>query len=229
IYVIPVMLREVRPKDIDDACMELGAELIRADDAYPGAREQEQALLHDVAQRTDADLDLVRKAIEVIKVYHGPVKRKSGEPFYLHPIAVAQIVLDYNQDEATVLAALLHDTVEDTPMLLENIETMFNKDVACIVDGVTHLESNKDSFHKVKLSAHENIMMLLEVAEKRALYVKIADRMHNMRTIKAKSPKSQRKNAEETLLFYVPLAERLGLDQAAKEFKELCFDILSKK
>ena len=229
LYVLPVKLRAVRPKDMDMPAMELGAELTRADDTYPGAQEQEASFLTAVQERTQADLELVRKAIEVIKTYHGPVKRKSGEPFYLHPLAVAHIVLDYNQEEATILGALLHDTVEDTTMLLENIETMFGQAVAGIVDGVTHLESNKDTFYKVKLSAHENILMLLGVSDQRVLYVKLADRMHNMRTIQYKPYKSQQRTSEETLLFFVPMAEQLGLPAAAAELKELCLAVLQKK
>jgi Na+/proline symporter len=229
LYVIPVDLREVRPEDMDDLCMELNTELTRADDTYPGAREQEQEFLEAVAKKTQADLDLVHKAIETIKYYHGVKTRKSGEPFYLHPIAVAQIVLDYNQEEATILGALLHDTVEDTPMLLENIEMMFNKEVAHIVDGVTNLDSNRETFYKLKLSAHENIRKLLEVVDKRALYVKLADRMHNMRTIQAKPYESQRRTAEEALLFFVPIAEKLGLINTAEELKELCFAVLNGK
>lgn len=227
VYVIPADLREVRSEDMDDASMELGTELMRADDTYPGAQEQEQTFLLDVEKKTKVDLDLVRKAIEIIKHYHGAHTRKSGEPFYLHPLAVAHIVLDYNQEEATILGALLHDTVEDTPMLLENIEIMFNKEVARIVDGVTRLDSYKETFYKLKLSTHENIRKLLEVPDRRALYVKIADRMHNIRTIQAKSYESQRKTAEETLLFFVPLSEGLGLADAAQEFKRHCFAVLN--
>ena len=125
------------------------------------------------------------EALEVIKWYHGPKHRHSGEPFYLHPLTVAQIVLDYNTDEATILGALLHDTVEDTPMLLENVEMLFNKEVAQLVDGVRHLASNKATFYKVQLSSQENIRQLLEVEDPRVLYVKLADRLHNMRTIGA--------------------------------------------
>ena len=228
-YVIPADLREVRPKDMDDPHMELDAELPRADDTYPGAKEQEKTFLEEVATRTQADLGLVRKAIETIKRYHGPQVRKSGEPFYLHPLSVALIVLDYNQEEATILGALLHDTVEDTPMLLENIETMFNKEVARVVDGVTNLDSNKETFYKLKLSTYENTRKLLEVADKRSLYIKLADRMHNMRTIQAKHYESQRRTAEETLLFFVPLAAQLGFIGAVEELKERCFAVLNGK
>ena len=113
-------------------------------------------------------------------------------------------------------------------MLLENIETMFGPEVVRIVDGVTHFESTKDSFYKIKLSAHENILMLLETEEKRALYVKIADRMHNMRTIDGHRSYAKKKQiAEETLQFFVPLAKELGLNEAANELKERSMKVLN--
>ncbi len=227
-YIIPVQLSEVRPPDMNDPYMELGADLVRADDTYPGAREQEEAFLAAVQQRTKANLDAVKTALEMIKWYHGPKKRLSGEPYYLHPLAVAQIVLDYNQDEATIVGALLHDTVEDTPMLLENIEMMFGPDVVGIVDGVTHFECLKESFYKVKLSTHENMVTLLEVEDKRVLYVKIADRMHNMRTIEGhRSYAKKRQIAEETLQFFAPLAKALGLEEVVKELKERSLEVLN--
>ncbi|MEM7382851.1 MAG: HD domain-containing protein [Bacteroidota bacterium] len=234
LYVIPLQLREVRPKDIDKAYMELGATPIRANDRYKSdkidAQAQEEEFLAAVAKRSTADLELVKSVIELIKWYHGPVNRKSGEPFYLHPIAVAQIVLDYNTDEAAILGALLHDTVEDTALLLRDIEAVFGKDTAGIVDTVTHLESPKDSFYKVKLSAEENILMLLAAGDLRALYVKLADRMHNMRTIHASPYASQLKKAQETLQFFVPLAQdRLKLPAAAEELKERSLAIMAKE
>jgi (p)ppGpp synthase/HD superfamily hydrolase len=212
---------------MDIPYMELGAELMRADDTYPGAQQKEKELLQNLEHEAHIDLEKIKAAIEVIKWYHGPTKRYSGEPFYLHPLEVTQIVLEYNQDEATLLGALLHDTVEDTHMLLENIEIMFGKDVAQIVDAVSHLESNKQTFYKVRLSSDENILKLLEVRDQRALYVKVADRMHNMRTIHAKPMDRQRHTAEETLYFFVPLAERLGLMEAAKELKERSIVVLN--
>ncbi|OJW71510.1 MAG: hypothetical protein BGO68_04060 [Candidatus Amoebophilus sp. 36-38] len=228
LYILPIQLDEVRPRDMDDPYMELGAELIRANDAYPGASEQEEAFLASIKQKSKANIEAIKTALEMIKWYHGPKNRRSGEPFYLHPVAVAQIVLDYSQDEAAILGALLHDTVEDTPMLLENIETMFGPEVVRIVDGVTHFESTKDSFYKIKLSAHENILMLLETEEKRALYVKIADRMHNMRTIDGHRSYAKKKQiAEETLQFFVPLAKELGLNEAANELKERSMKVLN--
>ena len=148
------------------------------------------------------------------------MKRNTGAPFYLHPLAVAQIVLAYNQEEATVLAALLHDTVEDTALLLGHVEAVFGRDTAGIVDQVTHWESAQEHFYKVKLSVEENVLMLLESGDDRAMCVKMADCIHNMRTIEGKSPSSRGRIAKETLQFFVPQAQRLGLQDAAQELYE---------
>ncbi len=226
-YVIPVSLREVRPIDMDKPYMELGVAPTRADDHYPGAQAQEKAFLAAVVERTKASVETIQTVLELIKWYHGPMKRQTGEPFYLHPITVAQIVLDYNTEEVTILAALLHDTVEDTSMLLKQIRKVFGRDTARIVDKLTHLESNENSFYKIKLSAEENILMLLETGDDRAMYVKLADRIHNMRTIQGKSPASQVRIAKETLQFFVPQAQRLELHDAAQELKERCMEVLN--
>jgi hypothetical protein len=229
LYIIPVDVNEVRPRDMNDPYMELGAELVRADDTYPGAAEQEASFLTAVQQKTSANIETIKTALEMIKWYHGAKNRHSGEPFYLHPLAVAQIVLDWSPDEATILGALLHDTVEDTAMLLENIDMMFGPEVVKIVDGVTHFESIQESFYKIKLATHENILMLLEIEDKRALYVKIADRIHNMRTIEGHQSAAKKKQiAEESLQFFVPLAKALGLEQAVAELKERSMAILNR-
>ena len=232
-YVFPVNVKEVRPKDLDKPYMELGAKAVRANDHFKNdqidAQAQEQEFLAAVAQRSKADIDLVKVALELIKWYHGPVSRNSGEPFYLHPLSVAQIVLDYNTDEATILGALLHDTVEDTAMLLNHIETVFGQETAEVVNVVTHLQSIPGSFYKVKLSAEENIRMLERTGNERALYVKLADRMHNIRTIEGHASLAKRQQkAEETVRFFVPLAERLGLEQAKEELQARCLAVLEK-
>ncbi len=209
--------------------LELGTELVRANDQYPGAQEQEQAFLAAAQQKSSVNIEKVKEALELIKWYHGAVSRRSGEPYYLHPLAVAHIVLDWNQEEATIIGALLHDTVEDTPMLLENIDMMFGPEVVRVVDYVTHFQSFKDSFYRGKLTDDENTRMLLEATDKRALYVKVADRMHNMRTIEGhKTEEKKKKIAQETLLFFVPLAMALGIEKAAKELKEMSNKVLKR-
>lgn len=229
LYVVPVDVNDIRPADMNDPDKELGVELVRANDQYPGAQEQEQAFLKDVQQKSSANIENVKEALELIKWYHGSASRNSGEPYYLHPLAVAQIVLDWNQEEATIIGALLHDTVEDTPMLLENIDMMFGPDVVRVVDYVTHFQSFKNSFYRGKLNDTENKLMLLEATDKRALYVKLADRLHNMRTIEGhKTEEKKKKIAQETLIFFVPLAKSLGLEKAAKELLDISTRALNK-
>ncbi|MEL6539681.1 MAG: HD domain-containing protein, partial [Bacteroidota bacterium] len=229
VYVVPVAVREVRPKDMDRAYMELGAEQTRANDQYPGAKEREQRFLQAIRERASANIQRVEAAIELIKCCHGSVNRKSGEPFYLHPIEVAEIVLDYNADEAAIIAALLHDTVEDTPLMLEQVEALYDEEVAHIVDGVTHLESYEGCFHRVTLSDHDNMCMILGVDDNRIIYVKVADRIHNMRTIEAKPYTNQQRTAQETLSFHVPLARSVGLHGAANELHARSVAILKKE
>ena len=230
-YVIPGRIRKVRPKDMDKPYMEFGVGPVRANDRYKSgtidAQAQEKKFLEAVEQRSKADINLIKMALELIKWYHGPVFRHSGEPFYLHPLSVAHMVLDYNTDESTILGALLHDTVEDTAMLLPHIETVFGSETAAVVDVVTHLQSLGDSPYKIKLSEEENLQMLSRIGNTRALYVKIADRLHNMRTIHARPYERQLHKAQVTLDFFVPLAERLGLQQAAEELRSRCREVLS--
>jgi hypothetical protein len=229
LYVVPVDVNDIRPADMNDPAMELGAELVRANDQYPGAQEQEREFLTTVQQKSPANIENVKEALELIKWYHGSVNRRSGEPYYLHPLAVAQIVLDWNQEEATIIGALLHDTVEDTPMLLENIDMMFGPDVVRVVDYVTHFESFKDSFYRGKLTDNENMRMLLEATDKRALYVKVADRIHNMRTIEGhKTEEKKKKISQETLTFFVPLAKSLSLEKAAEELLNISTRVLNR-
>jgi hypothetical protein len=230
LYVIPNYLREIRPKDMDAPQMDVDADQPVSDENYPGAVEQEAALLDAVKTKSTADIAMVQKALKLIKKYHGPVKRKSGEPFYLHPVAVARIVIDYTQDPDTIISALLHDVVEDTALSLPQIGLMFNTRIQRIVDGVTHLDSNFNTLYKVQLAAHENIRKLLEREDDGVLYVKLADRVHNMRTIQGHSSLvKQKKIAEETLQFFVPIAQHLGLMQAMEELKKLSSEVLNRQ
>ena len=157
----------------------LGVAPSRANDYYKSdqvdAQAQEKEFLAAVAQRSRADIGLVKTVLELIKCYHGPVDRHSGAPFYLHPLTVAQLVLDYNTDEATILGALLHDTVEDTSILLKHIGTVFGAETAGIVDVVTHLQSVERSIFEIKLSGEENLRMLARTGNTRGSYVQLAE------------------------------------------------------
>ena len=236
IYVVPVDIEEVRPQDMDKDYMEVGAMPKRANDHFKNeekgidAQAQEDAFLADVAVRSNANIDMIQTALETIKWYHGPKNRNSGEPFYLHPLTVAHIVLDYNTDEETIIGALLHDTVEDTSMQLEQIEDRFGKATADVVNVVTHLQSVPHSIYKIKMSSVENLQMLERTGNKKGLYVKIADRMHNMRTIGGHKKVAKRKLiAQETADFFIPLTQKLGLRKATREFEKMCLEVLKQK
>ena len=223
IYVIPIHLREVRPDMMDLSQMEVGS----LKDIHNEVHPEETALLKRLEAETAVDMALAEKAIMYIKKYHASVKRKSGEPFYLHPIAATNILLDYTEDQSATFATLLHDTIEDTPLTLSEIGVVFGPETAAIVNKVTHLDGQ---FHKIKLDAYENIRQLLEETDMRVLQVKLADRLHNMRTIEGHSfIEKQKEIAEETLNFFVPMARYLGLKQLEEELQELIATVMERQ
>jgi len=193
---------------------------------HPLAIQLEEELLNKT-KTAKLDTNIIEKALNTIKRYHAGVKRKSGEPFFTHPIAVALILLDYCKDQDAVIAALLHDTVEDTSLSITHIKAMFGEKVAFIVGKVTNLE---DKIRRLSLEEHENIKRLINYEDERAAFVKLADRLHNMRTIEGHPSLSKQKHiANETLLFFVPLANQLGLDHVAQELEKLSLEVLAKK
>jgi Na+/proline symporter len=224
VYVLPLNVREVRGKVM---------ELLRAPNIvspeelkHPLAIQLEKELL-DKIKGTKIDNKVIANALDTIKKYHAGVKRKSGEPFFTHPIAVTLILLEYCKDQDAVVAALLHDTVEDTSLSLIQIKAMFGDQVAFIVNKVTNLE---DKLRRVNLEDHENVYRLMENEDDRAAFVKLADRLHNMRTISGHSSLAKQKHiANETLNFFVPLAKNLGLAAVAEELRTLSLEVLAKK
>jgi len=209
--------------------MELLREPALADPAelqHSMAIRLEKELL-DKIKGTKIDNKIIAKALDTIKKYHAGVKRKSGEPFFTHPIAVSLILLEYCKDQDAVVAALLHDTVEDTSLSLIQIKAMFGDQVVFIVNKVTNLE---DKLRRVSLEDHENVYRLLNYEDERAAFVKLADRLHNMRTISGHSSLAKQKHiANETLNFFVILAKNLGLVSVAAELEKLSLEVLSKK
>lgn len=164
--------------------------------------------------------------MNTIKTYHAGVKRKSGEPFLTHPINVALILFEYCKDQDVVVSALLHDTVEDTSLSLPQVRARFGKTVAMIVEKLTNLEDKSKRF---SLDNHEYIARLTQTEDKHVAYVKLADRLHNMRTIQGHSVNKQKKIAEETFQLFVPMAEKLGLVGVAKELKDISLKVLGRK
>ena len=170
------------------------------------------------------------KAFDFAMTAHKNQKRKSGDPFVIHPLAVANILSDLKLDSATIVTGLLHDTIEDTSATYELVLKEFGKEVADLVDGVTKISALE---HKVvDNSKAENFRKLILATSKdiRVLLVKIADRFHNMRTIKAfKSEEKKQKIAKETMEIYAPLADRMGMNRIRDELEDLSFEILNKK
>ena len=174
-----------------------------------------------------ADLALLQRAYDVAEAAHAGQKRKSGDPYITHPLAVATILAGLGMDTTTLVAALLHDTVEDTGVTLETITAEFGSEVTHLVDGVTKID-------KVKLgdaAQAETIrkMIVAMARDPRVLVIKLADRLHNMRTLRFLPPEKQETKARETLEILAPLAHRLGMNTIKWELEDLAFATLYPK
>jgi len=171
----------------------------------------------------DGDTALLDRAFKVGKKMHATQKRKSGEPYFFHPLAVADSLAEWRLDAVSVACAILHDTVEDTLMTIEEVRKQFGEEVADIVDGLTKM--SKLSFTDRTLLNAENVRKLLVAMGKdvRVLLVKLADRLHNMRTLASMREEKRRRIARETLELYAPLANRLGMGTVRAELEDLAF------
>jgi len=176
--------------------------------------------------RPKANIELIKKAYIFSREAHCAQIRKEGIPYIYHPLAVADILADMKLDSATIAAGLLHDTVEDADMTIDDISDMFSPEVAFLVDAVTKL--SKLQFSTVEEAKAENFrkMFLAMSKDIRVILIKFADRLHNMRTIEFLPPEKQKRIALETLEIYAPLANRLGIGWMRNEFEDLSFKVL---
>ncbi|MFQ5478238.1 MAG: RelA/SpoT family protein [Candidatus Binatia bacterium] len=173
-----------------------------------------------------ADIDLISSAYEFSEAVHRGQKRRSGEPYLVHPLAVARILADMKLDVASIVTGLLHDTVEDTLTTLEEISRRFGPEVASLVDGVTKISLMEADDREVVEAESLRKVFLASARDVRVLLVKLADRAHNLRTIEHLPEENQRRMARETLELYAPLALRLGINWLKSEFEENCFRTL---
>ena len=179
------------------------------------------------------DISLIEKAYNVANDAHKGQTRKSGEPYIIHPLYVAIILADLELDKETIVAGLLHDVVEDTVMTIDEIKTEFGDDVALLVDGVTKLQMQMDDANldysaiKLEMQAENLRKMFLAMAKDiRVILIKLADRLHNMRTLKHMPPEKQQRIARETLDIYSPIAMRLGISKIKVELDDLSLKYL---
>ncbi|MFN3285328.1 MAG: RelA/SpoT family protein [bacterium] len=186
-----------------------------------------QRLLERVREvQPQADLDLLKRAYAFAVRAHQGQFRRSGEPYVMHSVAVAHILADLRMDPTTVAAALLHDVPEDTPQSLEEVRREFGDEIATLVDGVTKLGKIQWRSQEEKQAENLRKMFLAMASDVRIILIKLADRLHNLRTIDVMPPEHQRRKARETLEIYAPLAKRLGIGQLQNELEDRAFAIL---
>ena len=196
-----------------------------------------ETLYEDLLQRIRKyhpaeDISLVERAYKFAEEAHRNQFRKSGEPYIIHPLCVAIILADLEMDLETIAAGLLHDVVEDTICTNEEICEMYGSDVALLVDGVTKLEhwqftGDNGQLDRLEMQAENLRKMFLAMAKDiRVIIIKLADRLHNMRTLQYQKPESQQRIAKETMEIYAPIAQRLGISKIKVELDDLSLKYL---
>src|SRR5437868_11447899 len=195
-----------------------------------GARSGRPRMMrqYDLVERVrtynpDTNEDLLNRAYVYAMRAHGEQTRASGDPYFSHPLEVAAILTTLKLDDATIVAALLHDTIEDTEATRAEIDQLFGKDIGRLVEGLTKLK-RLDLVSREAKQAENLRKLLLAIAEDvRVLLVKLADRLHNMRTLDHMPPEARRRVAEETIDIYAPLAARIGMYEMREELENLAF------
>ncbi|HEY4921613.1 MAG TPA: bifunctional (p)ppGpp synthetase/guanosine-3',5'-bis(diphosphate) 3'-pyrophosphohydrolase [Xanthobacteraceae bacterium] len=204
---------------------------IASDQAEPAAAPRARAPMmrqYELVERVrkynpNTDEDLLDRAYVYAMRAHGEQLRASGDPYFSHPLEVAAILTDLKVDDATIVAALLHDTIEDTEATRAEIDQLFGKDIGRLVEGLTKLK-RLDLVSREAKQAENLRKLLLAIAEDvRVLLVKLADRLHNMRTLDHMAPESRKRSAEETIDIYAPLAGRIGMYEMREELENLAF------
>lgn len=208
-------------KRVDDQNVKIMEDFTSPDILY-------QELINSVRKyHPSDDISLIEKAYHTAFEAHKGQVRKSGEPYIIHPLCVGIILADLELDKETIVAGLLHDVVEDTVMTVDEIAESFSDEVALLVDGVTKLGQLNYSMDKVELQAENLRKMFLAMAKDiRVILIKLADRLHNMRTLKYMKPEKQKEKARETMDIYAPIAQRLGISKIKIELDDLSLKYL---
>ncbi|MEQ1886925.1 MAG: bifunctional (p)ppGpp synthetase/guanosine-3',5'-bis(diphosphate) 3'-pyrophosphohydrolase [Bryobacteraceae bacterium] len=232
---MPDATQAVSPQPPDAAAPVTSASVSTGDGAPQGplivipeevARRYEELEKHVHASRPNEDLEPLRKALRFACERHGAQKRASGEPYMVHPLQVSQILADMNMDMICLQTGILHDVVEDTSATIAEVKRLFGEDVARCVDGVTKLSKLNLASREERQAESVRKMLLAMVNDIRVVLVKLADRLHNMRTLGALSQERQQRIASETMEIYAPIAHRLGMGKVRAELEDLAFHYL---
>ncbi|MCF0132772.1 MAG: bifunctional (p)ppGpp synthetase/guanosine-3',5'-bis(diphosphate) 3'-pyrophosphohydrolase [Blautia sp.] len=216
-----IAVEKLESLDKADAAVKSMSDFTTPDELY------EELITSVKKYHPSTDISLIEKAYNAASEAHKEQKRKSGEPYIIHPLCVAIILADLELDKETIVAGLLHDAVEDTWMTIEEVETEFGKEVALLVDGVTKLGQLSYSKDKIEVQAENLRKMFLAMAKDiRVILIKLADRLHNMRTLQYMRAEKQMEKARETMDIYAPIAQRLGISKIKVELDDLSLKYL---
>jgi GTP diphosphokinase / guanosine-3',5'-bis(diphosphate) 3'-diphosphatase len=216
-------VRQPTPAELTSATAESAAPVRLLFDQAAIDRRIEALLHHVQANRPTEDIELIRKAWEFCVQHHKGQMRASGEPYIIHPLEVAEVLAEMKMDSTAIAAGLLHDAVEDTPATSEQIEADFGDQVAHIVEGVTKIDKIQFANREDRQAENVRKMLLAMVTDVRVVLIKLADRLHNMRTLQHLQPDRREAIARETLDIYAPLAHRLGMGKVRGELEDLAF------
>src|SRR6201996_6911232 len=204
--------------------------LVPLDDSPPPKPPRKPRLMrqYDLIEKVKqynpkAKEELLNRAYVYAMRAHGEQKRASGDPYISHPLEVAAILTELKLDDATIAAALLHDTIEDTDATRAEIDRLFGHEIGLLVEGLTKLKRLELVSREAKQAENLRKLLLAIADDVRVLLIKLADRLHNMRTLAYKSPEARRRTAEETLDIYAPLAGRMGMQEMREELEDLSF------
>ena len=175
----------------------------------------------------NCDEHLIRRAWDYGATMHEGQNRHSGEPYFTHPVAVASILTEMRLDDATIVTALLHDTIEDTRSTHDEVAELFSPEIAELVEGVTKLTNLQLSSSEAKQAENFRKLLIAMSRDLRVILVKLADRLHNMRTIRSMRPDKQAQKARETMDIFAPLAGRMGMQWMREELEDLAFRVLN--
>src|ERR1043165_2076019 len=226
---LPRMQQQPRARAPLDPGLRVASQILEKPEQKPKPRMMRQYELVERVRKYNPNTneELLNRAYVYAMKAHGEQVRASGDPYFTHPLEVAAILTDLKLDDATIVAALLHDTIEDTAATRAEIDEKFGQEIGALVDGLTKLKKLDLVTREAKQAENVRKLLLAIAADVRVLLIKLADRLHNMRTLDFMQPESRKRTAEETIDIYAPLAGRMGMHEMREELENLAFHELN--